>query len=275
MNYRIRLAVVVSALAVPAILAAQAPAPPKVIVVGRELVKPGKGAAHTKLESAWSRALEAAKSPTTFIAMTTMSGANEAWFLFPYASMADMQKLNAAGDASATLTAITDRYAAQESDLLANMFTMIANYRDDLSYNDGTPLPSLRYMSVQRVSVKIGHNDEFVEARKIIKAAHEKAKVAHGYAIYEVTAGAPAGTFLVFSGRKSLAELDADPHGPAYVTALGGPDGQKKLNAMTMSYENSADATLFQLNAAMSSPGKAWIDADPFWKPKVAPKKVP
>jgi len=72
-----------------------------------------------------------------------------------------------------------------------------------------------------------------------------------------------------------LRELDADPHGPAYVTALVGADGQKKLNGMTMSYENSADTQLFQLNAAMSSPGKAWTDADSFWTPKVALPKKP
>jgi hypothetical protein len=206
--------------AVRAVAQTAAPTPPKVMLIGRELVKPGKGAAHTKLESAWSRALEAAKNPATFIAMTTMTGANEAWFLVPYASMADLQKMNAAVDASAPLTAINDRYAAQESDVIANMFTMITNYRDDLSYNNGTPLPSLRYMTVQRVAVKIGHNDEFVEARKLIKSAHEKAKAGDGYAVYQVVSGAPVGTFLIFSGRKSLAELDADQHGPAYVTAL-------------------------------------------------------
>jgi hypothetical protein len=275
MNHRIRLVALAAGFAVPVILAAQAPAAPKVMVIGRELVKPGKDAAHAKLETAWSRSLEAAKYPTTLLAMTTMSGASEVWFLNPYASMADMQKVNEAYEASAALTAVGEKYRPQESDLLTNSFTMITTLRDDLSYSSGTPLPSLRYMTLQRVSVKIGHNDEFVEARKIIKAAHEQAKASDGYAIYQVTAGAPAGTFLIFRGLKSLAELDANPHGPEYMAAMGGPEGQKKLNTMLMSYENSADLTAFQFSPAMSSPGKAWTDADPYWKPKAAAKKAP
>jgi hypothetical protein len=275
MNHRIRLVALASALVVPAIVTAQAPAPARVMVIQRELVKPGKGIAHYKLETAWSRALEAAKNPTNFIAMTTMSGANEVWWLTSYASNADWQKMNEASEGSPALTAVFDKYVPLEADLLANSFTMTATMREDLSYSNGTPLPSLRYLNVTRVVVRIGHNDEFVEARKIIKAAHEQAKAADGFAVYQVQSGAPVGTYLIFRGLKSLAELDVNPHGPAYDAAIGGPEGQKKLNAMLMSYEASSDVTRFQLSQAMSSPSKAWTDADPFWKPKAAAKKAP
>ncbi len=54
--------------------------PPKVLVITREMVKVGKGAAHAKNEAAWVRAAMAAKEPDRYLAATTMSGTNEALF---------------------------------------------------------------------------------------------------------------------------------------------------------------------------------------------------
>jgi hypothetical protein len=54
--------------------------PPKVLVITREMVKVGKGAAHAKNEAAWVRAAMAAKEPDRYLAATTMAGPNEALF---------------------------------------------------------------------------------------------------------------------------------------------------------------------------------------------------
>src|SRR5271165_1995361 len=49
--------------------------PPKVLVVYREFVKPGKsGAPHQKTESAFVQAMTAAKWPTHYLGMDSMSG---------------------------------------------------------------------------------------------------------------------------------------------------------------------------------------------------------
>ena len=272
MTTKFRSFVFATILFAPALLAAQQMTSPKWITVGREVVKPGKDAAHAKHEAAWARANEAAKIPAATLAMVAMSGPNEAWWLTGFESAEAIQKYNETIDATPALAAVSAKYYPPEADYLANTFQMIARYRDDLSYTTGSPMTALRYMLVSRIGVKLGHNAEFVEARKMIKAAHEKAKATDGYAVYQVTAGAPAGTFLVFAGKQSMADLDANPHGDAYTAALGGTDGEKKLNDMLMSYEGSSDTNLFRLSPSMSILNKQWWDADTYWKPKAAKK---
>ena len=62
--------------------------PPKVIQIIREEVKPGKGAAHEKVEVGWPRAFANAKSPTHYLAMTSVTGPSEAWFVTGFNSLA-------------------------------------------------------------------------------------------------------------------------------------------------------------------------------------------
>ena len=262
-----------AALAAPALLPAQDNmAPPKWMTIQRELVKPGKEPAHMKLEVEWTRAVEAAKFPVPMLGLTSMSGANEVWFMQGFASAADMQKLGETMAAAPAMSAVDAKYRPMETDMLANQFTMIVRLRDDLSYTSAAPLPSMRYMTVTRVSVKIGHVPEFEDARKIVKAAHEKIRAVDGYAVFQVTMGAPAGTFLVMAAKKGMADFDTDPHGDAYVTAIGGPEGQKKLREMSIAYENTADTQLFAVNPAISTMGSVWGDADAYWKPKATKK---
>ncbi len=78
-----------------------------------------------------------------------------------------IQKYYDGMEATPALAAVSAKYYPLEADYLANTFNMIARYRDDLSYNSGSPMTSLRYMVVSRVGVKLGHNAEFVEARTV------------------------------------------------------------------------------------------------------------
>ena len=262
-----------AALAAPALLPAQDNnATPKWMTIQREVVKPGKEPAHVKLETEWARALEAAKYPVPILGMTSMSGADEAWFLMGFPTAADMQKMYETVAAAPAMSGVDAKFRPMEADLLANRITMIARLRDDLSYSSGAPLPSMRLMTVQRISVKTGAGPTFEEARKIMKAAHEKIRAVDGYAVYQVTMGAPAGTFLVMAAKKGFAEFDTDPHGEAYAAALGGPDGQTKLREMAIAYQNTADTQLFFVNPAISTMGSVWGEADAYWKPKGAKK---
>jgi hypothetical protein len=280
MNRRIRFAVLSAALVLPAIAGAQsaaASASAPILTIFRETVKPGKDAAHTKWETSWSRALEAAKSQSHFIAMTAMSGPNEVWFASTYPSLADMQKVNEANDANAANAAVQEKYGPAESDYLQDGRQIILTLRPDLSYSTGRPISEMRFMTAQRILVRPGHTAEFVEARTAVKAAHEKAKLPDGYSVYQVTSGMPAGTFYLFAGRKSLTELDDNTKthsDPAYQAALGA-DWTKRNAALVAAYETSTETDIFAMNPAMSSAPKEWIAADPYWKPKAAAKKAP
>ena len=135
----------------------------------------------------------------------------------------------------------------------------------------------MRYVSVTRISVRPGHTSEYEDARKMVKAAHEAAHLTDRYTMWEVTSGAPAGTFYLFVARKTLAELDSGAviHGAAYIAALGGDSGQKKLAALTASAVIGSETDQFEFTPSQSVAPPAWITANPgYWKPKApAPKK--
>jgi hypothetical protein len=102
MNKHVQSLVVAALFATPAIASAQAMTAPPWLNITREVVKPGKGPAHAKHEAAWSRALEAAKYPTGALGLTSMTGPNENWWLGGLASLADLEKINAAYTASSS-----------------------------------------------------------------------------------------------------------------------------------------------------------------------------
>ena len=67
--------------------------PPKVLTIFREFVKPGKqGMTHEKSESAFVQALKAAKWPTHYLAVDSVSGKPRSLFLTPYDSFEAWEK---------------------------------------------------------------------------------------------------------------------------------------------------------------------------------------
>jgi hypothetical protein len=269
---------VVLGVIVPVALLAQAAAVPpayNVLTVYRETVKPGKSSAHDAHEVAWAGALVAAKNPNGFLAITAMTGPAENWYISPFATWAEYEKSNGASEAPA-LAAIQKRYASVEGEYLTDGRMMILTSMPDLSYGGPADLAASRYFSVTRITVRPGHTAEYEEIRRIVKAAHERAKLTDRFSIWRVAAGVPTGTYYQFVARKSLGEIDegAAIHGAAYQTALGGPDGQKKLDALAASAIISSQTDQFAFAPQQSIPPPEWTTADPgFWARKPLPAK--
>jgi hypothetical protein len=264
---------------VPVVLLAQAPAVPptfNVLTVYRETVKPGKSIAHNAHEVAWAGALVAAKDSSGFLALTAMTGSPENWYVSPFVTWADYEKSNKASEGSPALTAIQKQYSSMEGEYLTDGRMMVLTSMPDLSYGGPADLAASRYFSITRITVRPGHGTEYEELRKIIKAAHESAKLTDRFSLWRASLGAPAGTYYQFVARKSLGEIDEAEaiHGAAYQAALGGPDGQKKLDALASSAIVSSQVDLFAFAPQQSMPPPEWQKADPgFWARKPAPVK--
>ncbi|MGA9363823.1 MAG: hypothetical protein WBW16_05575, partial [Bacteroidota bacterium] len=209
------------------------PSMPKVVLIYREEVKPGKGAAHEKVEVGWPQAFAKANYPVHYLAMTSMAGQNEAWFLEGYDSFASIEKADQAIDKNTTLKTELEKLSERDGELLSGMRTLITTYRDDLSYRPNVTLSQMRYMTVMTMRVRLGHDSDFVAMRKIVNAGHEKANIDEHWAIYQVVSGAPAGTYLLFLPMKSMAQMDAyaEIHGKPYQDALG-EENQKKVREL-------------------------------------------
>src|SRR5215471_3910812 len=91
--------------------------PPKVLVTFREFLKPGKaGSPHLKTESAFVQAFTAAKWPTRYIAVDSMSGEPRTIFLVGYDSFDAWEKDNKAIEKNATLSAALDKASVADGD---------------------------------------------------------------------------------------------------------------------------------------------------------------
>jgi hypothetical protein len=247
---------------------------PPLLMIYREEVRPGKTAAHAVNETAWAAAFAKGGAPARWLGMTSMAGPSEAWFLSGHESWEAFERVENAMQASAAFTADEEKFSSAESDLLSRTSIIAAAFRPALSFQSGVNLPQMRYMQVDVVRVKPGRIDEFWDTWEMIIAAHTKAKMDERWAVYQVTAGMPAGTFLFFYPRQSLAEIDkgGPMHSAAAYRDAVGESGRARVREMNANAVESSTTMVFRFAPNMSTLDKSWIDADPaFWTPKPPP----
>jgi len=227
--------------------------------------------AHDKAESAFVKAMSQAKWPTYYIAMNSLSGKNRVLFLTPYASFEAWQKDGDAVEKNTELNAALDRAAEMDGELLESVDQGVFLLRDDMSLRPRPDLSQFRYMEISSYHVKPGHTREWTEAVKLVKAAYEKGVPDSHWGMFEQMYGGEGGTYLVFTGRKSLSEID---HGimedKQFVEAMG-EAGMKILGELVATCVESSQHQLFAINPRMSYVQESWIKSDPdFWAPKPA-----
>lgn len=258
------------------------PGPPPVLQIVREDIKTGMMEAHSTEANATVRIWAKAKSPHHRLALVPIAGnENEVMYFWPFDSFAAFgkaqQDLDKIGE---TYKADFDRTRHAGEDYHSAQRDMLARLRPDLSYNGPVDIVRSRFMRVETIRVRPGHVSEFEEARKIIKAAHEKANVDENMAVYQVTGGAQVGTYIVAIPWKSLAEADGvapQPHGKAYQDALG-ESGTKKIASLSSDSIVFNDVNIYAFSPQLSYVLKEWVDADPgYWtlKPISSPGPSP
>ena len=236
--------------------------PPKVLMIIREQVKPGKNTAHTMNEAAWSAAYKKAKYETPILALSSVTGDSEAWFLIGYESFAAAEKDGENMEKNAALRQINETYGAKEADLLNDSHNIFARYRPDLSYRPGINVAEYKYFSVTTARFRLGESVE--DFFKVFNGAREKADVDTHIAIYQVVSGGMGGTFIAFTPQKSMAEWDTPPNA-AFNAALKEANFSQLVGKALMNYEGR----LYAFSPRMSSPSEEMIAANPeFWNPK-------
>ena len=246
--------------------------PPKVLQIFREEVKPGKVAAHERIEVGWPQAFTKANFPYHYLAITSLTGPNEAWYLSAFSSFAEWEQSNKQIEENAGLRTATERLSETDGEVLTRVSSIAAVYREDLSYRPSFKVGEYRYFAVDTIRVRPGHDAGFEEAWKLITAAHEKANLDEHMVIYQAVSGEKLGTFFLFQPAKSLKEVDMgrDTHGPksAYREILG-EDGQKKLRELTQSGVVSHERRHFSFAPKMSYVSKeVMAQAPDFWQTK-------
>jgi hypothetical protein len=253
---------------------------PKILQIYRESVKPGHNAAHERTEVGWPKAFKAGKSSSAYLAMTTMTGPSEAWFMSGYPSYEAWENQRKADDANTMMSAELDRLSTADGEHLDKANSITAMFREDLSMRPALNIGDYRYMSVSIVRLRPGTVSKFVEMRKAIKAAHEKTGMKDYYSVFAVQSGMPGPTFLIFAPMKSLKEIDeAGPlhNAAAYKEAMGGDEGDKKMTEMAAASIINGENILFAFSPKMSVPPPEYSmggNAE-YWAPKAVMAAAP
>ncbi len=268
-----------------ALVAAQeAPAPPKVLQITREFIKPGKsGAVHDRSESNFVQAMARTKWPTHYIALNSLSGKSRALYLTGYPSFEAWQKDNDAVEKNAALMGELDRASVSDGELLDSLDQFVFYYDPDTSYRPNPDLSEARYMEVSVFHIRPGHDKDWEQLAKMVIDAHQKAGTSAHWATYEMAYGG-GDEYLILSADKSMADIDKGfAEGKEFEGAMG-EEGMKKFRELISSTIESSDSELFAINPRQSYAPEEWIKANPeFWKPKApaapaakpAPEKKP
>lgn len=262
------------ALLIAGSLSAQTMAPPPYLQIFREEVKMGRAGPHVLTESGWPRAFARAKIPNNnYVAMTTIFGPTEAWFFEGHASVAEIEAVNNAIAAAPGLGAELDRLSQADAANVASVRTILARYAPETSNGPDINASAMRVWEITIFRVRPGKEGNFVQAAKLYQSLVQQARVDAPWATYEVMAGMPGPTYLVFSPHKALAEIDPAAGVGAAIQKVMTEETMKQFGTLSEGFI-SVETMVFVPSPAMSHLSPEWIAQDPkYWGKKAAPAR--
>lgn len=122
-----------SSVALAALQVAAPVEPPAILQVYREPLKPGARARYDRLESDTAQHCAQLRCPHPYLALESLNGPKEIWWLNGYDSDADRKRVADAWAASAEILGVLGRNAKKKTALVGKSVESLARYRPDLS----------------------------------------------------------------------------------------------------------------------------------------------
>jgi hypothetical protein len=254
------------------------PAPPQVLLIVREEIKPGMMPAHNRHSAGYAGVFDKLKTPNHRIAMIPVAGnENEVLYVTAGESFADLEMMTRETDkkmsnVNGATGAEVARLDKEAPDLHSGMRDILAVYRPELSYRPGADIAKMRYFAITTVRVRPGQEDNYSDYVKTLQnAGREKVKAEAHFAVYQVLAGLPGTTYMVFRPMKSLAEYDLRIG--RQVREAMTDDQKKKADKIAGESVMLSDTSIYAFNPGMSYLPKEFTARDSaFWNP--APQVV-
>ncbi len=251
---------------------------PNFLMIYREEVKVGHTADHAKVEAGWPAAYDRAKDPYTYIALVSLTGPNEAWFVTPFDSQAAIADSMKREDSPALATSL-ERLSRADAEDINRVSGILARARKDLSHGQYPDTAKQRFFSVTIFRVKAGHDGDFEAAAKAFGAAIDRAGVTHDYRIYQVIAGMPGSTYLAFTSTTDYGGFDQYMAGNEAIMKAATSEERAALMKSGSDGLIDSETIRFRLDPVMSYVPQSVRMEDPaFWLPKAvnaAPKPEP
>jgi hypothetical protein len=242
---------------------------PRLLQIYREQVKTGHAAAHAKTEAGWPAAFAKAKSPDYYLALSSMTGPQTVWFLSPWDSYTTWGKSMSRDEANAELSAELERLSAADAEHVESLPSLEVMARPDLSHGTYPDLNKQRFWEITIMRVRPGHDDQFAAAAKAYKALAARSMPNAKWRVYEVSAGMPGPTYLIFSSVESFGQFDA-----AFSEGMAGEKTVTAEERAVFQKFNTealinAESNKYRLDPQMSYVSPETKAADPaFWSKK-------
>src|SRR5436190_11500736 len=174
MTPRMKLALALLLTAGP-VVAQQSMKPPKYLRLVEENVKVGQATAHEKNEMAFVSAFAQAKTDAWYFAFVPGTGNTNVLYAQGFSSYAEMEKADGATEKVPGLSDKMRDITDKDGQYLNGVRVMLTEFRSDLTIGDMPDLSKVHGYRLTTYRVRIGHTNEFEEARKLGKAITEKA----------------------------------------------------------------------------------------------------
>ncbi len=280
MNRLHRLLILTFACGVPAVLSGQGQglptSQPALITIVREQVKVGRTAEHARIEAGWPAAFGRANSPDYYLAMVSLTGQPEAWYVIPTASNAAYGEQMKRYDSDPVTTAELERLSRADAEVLEGTRTIQATARPDLSRGAYPDLSKQRFWEISLVRVRPGHEADFDAAVKAYMAAADRAGSGNQWRTYQVIAGMPVPTYILFASVADYATFDQMFADGMKTFQSASPVEQAAIMKFSADATTSWENNRFRLDPKQSYVSKETRATDPaFWGPMPTATRAP
>jgi hypothetical protein len=236
-------------------------APPKVLLMVHQQMLPGKAGEREKFELETCRKFDELGIPVYWIETEAVTGTPGALFLDPASSFEEMDR---AGQVLGEAFGAHPELAQLQQEIeqrLANSKTVFAVRRDDLGSGvNRIDWSKARYLQINVVSVRPGHEGDFAEADRIRSRVQADAT----WTVYEMDSGTSVPTFLVIEALGSLTDRDKESKAKA-----AGEKESKELEQLVRDAYASVESNMYGLHPEMSHVSNKFAAGDPeFWRRK-------
>lgn len=252
---------------------------PSLLTIIREEVKVGHQAEHARLEAGWPAAFGRVNSPDYYLAMASMTGLPEVWYIIPSASHAAMDQQNRRYDSDAATTAELERLARADAEHINGARTLHLAARPDLSMGSYPDLARQRFWEITIFRARPGHEAEFDAAAKAYISAAQRNAPNTSFRTYQVIAGMLGPTYFIFSSVPNFGDFDAMMADG--MKTMAGANAQEQAALMKFSTDGmlSAETQRYRLDPRQSYVSRETRATDPaFWgamptAPRPAPRR--
>lgn len=242
--------------------------PPRLLLLVHQEFQPGKASVRQKLEMAISQACDRLSVPNARIDLESITGRSEAVFFDPFDSFEQIDRAGAEWEKIFAKNPDIARLQEEIRALVSSERTVMAMRRDDLGYRvNSIDLSKARVMRVLEVHLRPGHENEFVEAFKMLSAAYEKINSSTPFVVYQVNVGERSPSFLVFVPMTALRQNDDLMARRSTFLSDQGEEGSERMQQIARDAYTSTESNLYVISPQRSHVGKESAAGDPeFWK---------